>query len=116
MRVRPKVRMRMPLNLFAAPRRNDDPHVDGGASWFPLIWQAFDGLDAIDPVVCGLRCTLPWSQAEDAIHRVKRAVRSCAPESHEARRHRQAAHPTAKRGRACTQGLRHAAWRNAVKE
>ena len=37
--------------------------------------QAFDRLEAIDPIVRGLRFALPWPQAEDALHRVKRGVR-----------------------------------------
>jgi hypothetical protein len=36
--------------------------------------RAFDSLEAIDLVVRGLRFALPWSQAEDALHRVKRGL------------------------------------------
>jgi hypothetical protein len=36
--------------------------------------KAFHGLDAIDPVVCGLWRSLPCPKAENALHRVERGL------------------------------------------
>lgn len=59
---------------FLRSIRTDDPHVDDGSGFLLFMWKALDGLDAIDPVVCSLRRSLPHPETENALHRVKRGL------------------------------------------